>query len=93
MWGWGGLGLVWCLSGLGGSQLEKPVWQTPLGGFKYTTVLKRVLFLTLSALLTNIQSTELTEETVCEHLTLGGHLTQRVGKEIGLDSLLSFIFM
>lgn len=64
-----------------------------MGGFKYTTVLKRVLFLTLSALLTNIQSTELTEETVCEHLTLGEHLTQRVGKEIGLELVVFCLYV
>ena len=53
-----------CLSGLGGSNLEKLVWQTPLGILNSTTVLKRVLFLTLSALLTSSPA-ELMENRLC----------------------------
>lgn len=32
-------------------------------------------------------------ETLCKHLIVGGHLSQRAEKEIGLDSLVSFVFM
>jgi len=53
-----------------------------------TAVLKRVLFLTSSALLTS-SPVEMHVET----MGIPGHPTQRVEKETGLDSMLSFILM
>lgn len=65
--------------------------QTPLGVSSSTTVLTRVLFLTSSAVLTSSPIEVMAETVNTRHWV--GLLPQRVEKKIGLDSLLSFVFM